>query len=117
MATAATVLAAQAAAMPEAVLSEEVRRACKTLRLLAYHTHLSKHSAAGFPDWTILNPRTGDILYRELKRERQHPTAAQQEWLDALAVHGDADVWRPSDWLSGRITRELAKLAALSTRR
>lgn len=75
--------------------------------LLAYHTHDSRKSPSGFPDWVILGP--GGILFRELKRESKSPTPSQRAWLALLRGVGlDADVWRPSDLLSGRIGRELA---------
>lgn len=102
-----------AAAMSEKELETHVADACRTLGLLRYHTWRSIHSPAGFPDDVIVGDR---VLYRELKREREHPTAAQQEWLDRLAATGaDVAVWRPSDWLAGRITAELVALC--STRR
>lgn len=105
--------AAVAKAMPEAELEENVRQLCQHLRLLRYHTHLAKHSPAGFPDDCILGP--GGIVFAELKREGKNPTPAQQEWLDGLAGQGiTVYVWRPSDWLSGDITRILTDL---STRR
>lgn len=104
---------AVAKAMPEAELEENIRQLCKHLRLLRYHTHLSKHSPAGFPDDVYVGP--GGVAYAELKREGEDPTPAQQEWIDALRQHGHTVyVWRPSDWLSGDITRALT---ALSTRR
>jgi hypothetical protein len=100
-----------AKAMREAELSEQVRQMCKTLGLLAYHTHTSKFSAAGWPDWVILGPRR--LILRELKRETEDPSPAQTAWLNGLLRAGyDADVWRPSDLLSGRITSELQQLAS-----
>ena len=56
-------------------------------------------------------------MFRELKKQRGKVTADQQEWLDALTADGmDADVWRPSDLLSGRVARELAALAGMGSR-
>jgi hypothetical protein len=102
-----------AKAMPEAVLEENIRRACLQLRLMYYHTHRSQHSPAGFPDDVIMGSL--GMIYRENKREGHDPTPKQQKWLDGLAAHGhDVGVWRPSDWLSGRI---MAELTALSARR
>jgi hypothetical protein len=112
MVTVAEYRAANAKAMPEAVLQEEVRVSCKGLGLLMYHTHRSQHSPAGFLDCVIVGQR---VLYRELKREGKNPTISQQEWLDRLTAAGqDADVWRPTDWFSGRI---VAELQDISTRR
>ena len=68
----------------------------RTFSWLAYHTHDSRHSAAGFPDLVLV--RGESIIYAELKSERGKVTAAQQEWLDALAATGtETHVWRPSD--------------------
>jgi hypothetical protein len=82
---------------------------CELLGLKWYHTHNSKHSPSGFPDLVITGRRT---IYRELKREGEDPTEAQEEWIAALKAAGDdVDVWRPSDFLSGRCERELAAIA------
>lgn len=60
---------------------------------------------AGFPDLVLA--RDGVVLLRELKREKEKPRPDQVTWLDALGDHGG--VWRPSDWLSGRIQHELRR--------
>lgn len=100
--------------MSEDALTANIAAACKTLRLLRYHTWRSIHSPAGFPDEVIVGP--GGVLFRECKREgeqkRYQPTEAQQAWLDGLGAHGlDVGVWKPSDWLSGRIAKELREIA------
>ena len=57
-------------------------------------------------------------MYRELKRQKENPTKAQREWIAALEAAGaDVDVWRPADWYSQRIARELAALAGLRAAR
>lgn len=99
--------------MSERELEDQVRDACKKFRLLRYHTYRATKSPAGFPDEVIVG--SNGTLFRELKRQSEKPTVAQQEWLDGLAAAGqDAAVWRPADWMSGRIIRELF---AISTRR
>lgn len=102
-----------AAAMSEDELEAGMRRILKDLGLrLAFHPWKlhAKRAREGFPDWTIVGP--GGLIFRELKRQREEPTRAQQAWLDALAGAGaDAGVWKPSDLLSGRVARELAALA------
>lgn len=67
-----------------------------------YHTHDSRHSAAGFPDLVLV--RRGVLIFAELKAENGKVTPEQQAWIDALD-QVDADegkmwalVWRPSDW-------------------
>ena len=96
-----------AASMSEGALLAHVRRAARSLGWLTYHTHRSEHSEAGFPDLVLCHPRRGQLVFAELKVEHEKRgalTTAQEKWLDALeVVHGDVYVWRPSDWLSGRI--------------
>jgi hypothetical protein len=62
-----------------------------------YHTWLSRHSPAGFPDEVLV--RGARLIVAELKSERGKVSAAQVEWLDALGqVPGvETYVWRPSD--------------------
>lgn len=63
----------------------------------------------GFPDLVIVGRR---VLYRELKRMGEHPTAAQMGWLTRLEDAGqDVELWRPADLRSGRIERELREVA------
>jgi len=76
---------------------------------LVYHTHDSRHSAAGFPDLVLV--RAGRLVFAELKRnarteraQARQVTADQAAWLAALGdVKADAVevyVWRPVDWPS-----------------
>lgn len=96
--------------MSEAKLMAQIERVCHLLGLLAYHTHDSRRSAPGYPDWHIVG-RNGS-LFRECKTERGRLTTAQKQWLAQLRQAGhDADVWRPRDWYSGRIYAELIALA------
>ncbi len=82
--------------------------------ILWYHTYRSDRSPAGFPDYVIVwRPKHGPgrMLVRELKSSTGRVTPAQQEWLDCLAQAGqDVGVWRPADWESGLIARELTQL-------
>lgn len=88
---------------------------------LAYHTHDSRRSAAGFPDCVFV--KDGRVIFVELKTEVGKLSPDQQVWLDKLAhvehvvsrvVRRLAEkvgvtvekksypvqvyVWRPSDW-------------------
>lgn len=75
---------------------------------LRYHTHDSRRSAPGFPDLVLVNPRTGRVLWRELKTNKGRVSPEQQEWLDGLTACGmDAGVWRPNDLDDGRVLAEL----------
>jgi hypothetical protein len=59
----------------------------------------------GFPDLVLA--RDGRVLFRELKTTKGKPTANQEIWLEALGDLGG--IWRPADWLSGRIQHELRR--------
>jgi hypothetical protein len=106
-----------AATMTEAELDQAVRRILASLPAVrCYHTHDSRRSHSGYPDWTFTGP--GGVMWRELKRASGKLTAAQKSWLAALDAAGqDAGVWRPEDLLSGRVARQLAALAGLRVTR
>jgi hypothetical protein len=107
-----------AAAMSEAELLSSITLGtrkrpgmCERYGLTWYHTYNSEKSPSGFPDLVIAGRW---VVYRELKRQTENPTKAQREWIAALEAAGaDVGVWRPSDWLSGRVQSELAALAGL----
>lgn len=65
---------------------------------LAYHTWLSVHSAAGFPDLVLA--RGGCVIFVELKRDRGKLSLAQEEWRARLGECPGVEyyLWRPSDW-------------------
>lgn len=62
---------------------------------------------AGFPDLVLCRPPR--VLFAELKREKGRTSLGQEMWLRALARCPGVTtaLWRPSDWLSGEIEREL----------
>lgn len=92
--------------MSEAQLLAAVLEAAATYKWLAYHTHRSDHSEAGFPDLILV--RGARLLAVELKRDGARPTPAQQKWLDALELAGTVTmVWRPVDWHDGTIEETL----------
>ena len=94
--------------MTEKELQAAVIRLAGLAGWLAYHTHDSRRSAYGFPDLVLVQPVRSKVMWRELKAEKGRLTAPQEEWLRALRAAGqDADVWRPADWESGRVEREL----------
>lgn len=66
-----------------------------------YHTHDSRHSAAGFPDLVLVRERDGRLLFAELKSNTGRLTLDQRSWLAALRACGvPAFVWTPEDWPS-----------------
>ena len=83
---------------------------CKLLGLLYFHVHDSRRSPSGFPDLLIAGP--GAILFAELKTQRGRVSPAQKEWIAALESAGQSVfLWRPVNFLSGEIQRELAAIA------
>jgi hypothetical protein len=64
-----------------------------------YHTHDSRHSAAGFPDVVAVHPGQKRTIFVELKSEAGRLTADQYDWRDALVEAGQEwFLWRPSSW-------------------
>jgi hypothetical protein len=105
-------LARQATLMTEDTgrdsLLAETRKAIRDLGLWAYHTKRSDGSDKGFLDLVVLGTRP---LWRELKTETGKLTIEQLDVMRRLDQAGqDVDVWRPTDWYSGRITRELSDI-------
>lgn len=93
----------------ETQLQEAIRELARTLGLRLYHTHDSRRSYSGFPDLVIVG--RGGLLFRELKKDGEHPSPEQRTWLDALTTAGaDAGVWRPADLYGDRVRIELDRL-------
>jgi hypothetical protein len=92
--------------MREAELQEHLRVLSEALGWLYYHTWRSVHSAAGYPDTTLV--RGHRLAFAELKREGEQPTEAQETWLSGLRKASvEVYVWRPTDLLDGTIRRVL----------
>lgn len=91
--------------MTEQELQQAIIDLCQWRGLAVYHTHDSRRSQPGFPDLVIAGAR---VLFRELKSDRGKLTAEQAAWGGRLLRAGaDWSVWRPADWRSGLIQREL----------
>lgn len=105
---------------PEEELQKRILDLCRLYGLHTAHfrpglTQTGKWRTAvggdgkGWPDLTIVGP--GGVLYRELKSATGSPTAEQKAWFGWLSEAGqDVAVWKPRDWDSGRIRRELEQL-------
>ena len=75
----------------------QLEQLCKILGWRYYHTHNSRFSAPGYPDYTLVRER---VVFAELKiqakRSKLSPT--QIEWRDALLeAKQEWYLWRPRD--------------------
>lgn len=105
--------------MSEDELKKSVLDLCKLLHLRTAHFRPAMTSKGyrtpvegdgkGWPDLIICGKR---LIIRELKQQAKYPSPDQRLWIAALTVAGvDVAVWKPSDWASGRIERELKEIA------
>ena len=84
--------------MPEAEFQAAVITAAQERGWLAYHTHDSRRSPAGFPDLCLVHPKRG-IIFAELKTAKGKVKGSQKKWLNAIEdAGGAAHLWRPADW-------------------
>jgi len=108
----------RAAKMNEKSLDLKVRALLNDLFLAPFSFHPTDGVGGmrpGWPDWTIIGSH---VMFRELKAQKGRLTPAQKLVLAHLeAVGADVDVWRPTDYYSGRIASELAAIADTGTRR
>ena len=81
--------------LTEREFTRQVRDLAQLFGWARYHTWLSKHSSAGFPDEVLV--RAPRIVFAELKADAGKVSAAQAEWLDQLAGCPAVEVclWRP----------------------
>lgn len=112
--------------MTERQLQDAIVELARLLGWLVYHTHDSRHSAAGFPDLVLV--RGVRIVFAELKSANGELAPAQIAWLEAFERVGDfidlghfskvdfptcgapsveSLVWRPDDWTAGRVEEVL----------
>jgi hypothetical protein len=85
--------------MSEDELLEAIRRLAKLTGWLMFHCRDSRKSiGAGFPDLVLVSPRRARIIFAELKDDTNTTSAAQDMWLDALALTTvEVALWRPID--------------------
>ena len=76
-------------------LTTQIRELAQLFHWRRYHTWLSTHSPAGFPDEVLLRPPR--LILAELKSDTGSVSPAQREWLDELALipHIEVCLWRP----------------------
>ena len=92
-------------AMTEAHLQREVRRLVALYGLFEFHVPNSKGCRPGWPDLVIVGTR---MIFRELKKAYENPSASQRDVGYKLQAAGaDWSIWRPLDLESGLIAREL----------
>jgi VRR-NUC domain len=73
---------------------------------LIYHTKYSIQSTAGFPDLVLVG--RGRLIFAEVKSAKGKLTTPQLAWYAGLLdVGAEVYVWRPADWKSGTIERNL----------
>lgn len=53
-----------------------------------YHTHDSRRSAGGFPDWVLVHPQQRRVLFLELKGWGGEASDEQRDWLRDLDAAG-----------------------------
>jgi hypothetical protein len=85
----------------EAKLTDAFIEIAELAGFLMYHTHDSRRSQAGFPDWTLI--RNGRLVFVELKKELGKTKPEQELWLEELnkCTGVEAYLWRPSDLRNG----------------
>lgn len=94
------------ATMYESDLQRYVTEAADTFGWQWWRDNDSRKNKRGLPDLILFGH--GRVLWVELKRQSGRLTKAQEGFRDALLENGaEWFCWKPSDWLSGAIEREL----------
>jgi hypothetical protein len=82
----------------EADFTGMVMREAQARGWMAYHTHDSRRSPAGFPDVVLAHAERG-TAYIELKMPGKYPTKEQRAWLETLVAAGErVYLFYPKDW-------------------
>lgn len=94
-------------AMSEAQLQASVEELAAWLGWWTWHDADSRRNRAGLPD--LLLVRGDRAMWRELKTDAGRVRPEQRHVLDMLTRAGhDTAIWRPADWTSGLIRKELS---------
>ena len=92
----------------EAQFQSDIITLATRLGWMHYTATGARGSRAGFPALVPAHPSRRRTLFRELKTMKGRVSAAQTQWLAALASAGqDAAVWRPDMWTA--IVKELSQ--------
>lgn len=104
----------------EKELDAAIAQLCGLLRIERFHVYDSRRSMPGFPDLVLWRPdcadrwngcRASHLMFRELKSANGRCSREQLAVMRGLANAGqNVAIWRPEDWRSGRIERELRLL-------
>ncbi len=91
----------------ESLIASECR---KYPQIKRFHDVNSQRKKAGWPDDAIMGP--GGVIFRENKGDGGVASPEQIEVIALMRAHGlDADFWTADDWRSGRIAREIRRVA------
>jgi hypothetical protein len=97
--------------MTHADLVDLIFLRCKDLGLRYHYCPDARH-CQGQPGWLDLTIVGKWVLYREVKSEDGRATRAQLDTLGWLRrARCNVGIWRPEDWESGLIARELEEIA------
>lgn len=88
-----TILATNSIPINEREFLGQVVDLAKMFGWRVYHTWLSKHSAAGFPDLVLVRPPR--LVFAELKSEKGKLTVPQAQWIWLLRQCAETYIWRP----------------------
>jgi hypothetical protein len=91
----------------EKQLQDAIVECATLLGWRVFHPWTSIHSAAGYPDLTLVRPPR--VILAELKSATGKLSPDQDDWLrDLMLCPGvEAYLWTPEAWLSGRIEEVL----------
>lgn len=95
--------------MSEADLQQAVTQLLTYLGFEWFHDTDSRRNRAGLPDIIAVHPRTGRLIFVELKSATGKERPQQTVWLAALGIRHEAYLWRPAHWLSGEVQRILQR--------
>lgn len=96
----------------EAELQRTILDAFDTYGWLVFHDHDSRKNRSGFPDICAIHPKTGWLVFYELKTKTGQVKPTQAKWLDALwreHAHRIVRLVRPAE-----LDKTLAEIAAMS---